>query len=70
MKSSQPRLLFVNLLLLLSACCLLPGPCAANGVDPFALEASCLGGPNEESGSVFSITSIITVRLAPSDTCS
>lgn len=70
MKSSHPRLLFVTLLLLLSACSLFPSPCAADGVGPFALDASCLGGPNEESGSVFSITSIITVRLAPADACS
>lgn len=30
--------------------------------DSFALEVRCLGGPNEESGSVFPITSVVTVR--------
>jgi hypothetical protein len=28
--------------------------------DSFALEVRCLGGPNEESGSVFPITSVVT----------
>ncbi len=30
--------------------------------DSFGLEVRCLGGPNEESGSVFPITSVVTVR--------
>ena len=40
------------------------GTCDADGAGSAVLDVRCLGNPNEESGSVFAITYIITVRRA------
>ncbi len=60
-----PLLCPLLLLLLRPAAC----SCSTSAADGsnFALEAHCIGGPNEESGSVFSITSIVTVPTQLAD---
>ncbi len=58
LKSMQQRPLVLLPLLLFFVFALPRVPCKADG---FGLEARCIGAPNEESGSVFSITSVVTV---------
>ena len=58
----QPRRCLLLQLLVCSTFVFCPSTCNADDADGFGLEARCIGGPNEESGSVFSITSVVTVR--------
>lgn len=61
----QQLALFLSYLFVYSItrCCHCVADDAGNGDDIF-LDSTCIGSPNEESGSVFSITYIITVRCA------